>query len=171
MPPGVLERKPSREEQAVSEDESAAPHQPRPAPARPQYQTFGPDPSTFDDPTIYHIQEVNSSTSEEEKKAILGVKHYPPNSLYELTCGKPPDRNLENAKPAQQTAAATFAQFLEPFFREYKEEDLSFLNNRVCASEPRQVAGGLEANTCTGRSSRAHGTATSRHSWVQGGVG
>ena len=108
-----------------------AARQPRPAPARPQFQTFGPDPSAFDDPTIYHIRDPSNTPSEEDKKAILGVSQYPKSDLFDLTCGTAPDKNLENAKPAQQTSAHVFAQYLEPYFRRYTEEDANWLRERV----------------------------------------
>ena len=114
-----------------AEDGLPEQRQPKPAPARPQYQTFGPDPSTFDDPTIYHIRDPNATTTEEEKKEILGVARYPDTDLYEYTCGTAPDKNLENAKPAQQISAHVFATYLEPYFRKYAEEDVQWLKERV----------------------------------------
>ena len=65
------------ERRASDTDASETSHQPRPEPAVPAYQTFGPDPSTFDDPTIYHIRDWTDDDDEELKKEIFGVSHYP----------------------------------------------------------------------------------------------
>jgi len=113
-------------------DASETSHQPRPEPAVPAYQTFGPDPSTFDDPTIYHIRDWTDDDDEELKKEIFGVSHYPHSNLHKYTCGTPPDRNLENAKPQNQVTANQFATYLEAFTRPLIEEDLAFLEERVC---------------------------------------
>ena len=48
---------------------SEASHQPTPAPAIPQFQTFGPDPSTFPDPTVYEIREVTPGMADEERRS------------------------------------------------------------------------------------------------------
>lgn len=106
-------------------------HQPKPEPAIPQYQTFGTDPSTFDDPTVYHIRDINVPMTEEEKKEILGVSVYPHDDLHDLTVGQLPDRNLENAKPSSQVTAHQFQTYLEPYVRLYTEEDIAFLRERV----------------------------------------
>lgn len=74
---------------------------------------------------------MDSETTEEERKEILGVADYPHSDLHELTCGIAEDRDLTNAKPFQQTSAHVFAQYLEPYFRNYTEEDIQFLKERV----------------------------------------
>ncbi|KAF2200654.1 hypothetical protein GQ43DRAFT_441379 [Delitschia confertaspora ATCC 74209] len=109
---------------------SEASHQPAPAPAVPHYQTFGPDPSTFDDPTIYHIREVTPGMTEDEIKEIYCVADYPPSDLHELTPGTPPDKDFSNAKPATQVNATVFANYVEPFIRPLTEEDVAFLKER-----------------------------------------
>jgi transcriptional adapter 3 len=105
-------------------------HQPVAAPAVPQFQTFGPDPSTFDDPTIYHIREVTPGMSEEEIKEIYSVAEYPPSDLHDLTPGTPPDKDFSNAKPASQVNATVFANYVEPYIRPLTEEDVAFLKER-----------------------------------------
>ncbi|KAI9756559.1 MAG: Transcriptional regulator [Lichina confinis] len=112
-------------------ESSLSDRQPTPAPAVPQYQTFGPDPTKFPDPTIYHIREVTPGMSEEQKKDIYFVAQYPHDDLNELIPGSPPDRDLSNAKPPNQVAANTFATYLEPYFRPFNEEDLAFLREKV----------------------------------------
>jgi len=120
-------------------DASETSPQPRPEPAVPAYQTFGPDPSTFDDPTIYHIRDWTDDDDEELKKEIFGVSHYPHSNLHKYTCGTPPDRNLENAKPQNQVTANQFATYLEAFTRPLTEEDLAFLEERVRCIVPAQM--------------------------------
>ncbi|KAK8162350.1 histone acetyltransferases subunit 3-domain-containing protein [Phyllosticta citrichinensis] len=105
-------------------------HQPEKAPAVPAYQTFGPDPTKFDDPTIYHIREIADDTPERLKKEILGVATYPKSDLKDLTPGTPPDRDFSNPKPQTQVNANVFANYVEPYIRPLTEEDLSFLKER-----------------------------------------
>lgn len=106
------------------------PHQPAPVAAIPKMQTFGPDPSTFDDPTIYDIREVTPGMTEEEIKAIYCVAEYPHDDLHDKTPGTPPDKDFSNAKPATQVNASVFANYVEPYIRPLTEEDLAFLKER-----------------------------------------
>jgi transcriptional adapter 3 len=68
--------------------------------------------------------------TEEEKKAIYSVAHYPESDLHDHTCGTPPDRDFSNAKPAQQVNFTTFQNYAEPFIRPLTEEDRGFLLER-----------------------------------------
>lgn len=115
---------------APSPTNSDASHQPPPAPAIPQFQTFGPDPSKFDDPTIYHIRDVTPGMSEDEIKEIYCVAEYPHSDLKDLTPGTPPDKDFSNAKPASQVNATVFANYVEPYIRPLTEEDVAFLKER-----------------------------------------
>ncbi|KAI9839370.1 MAG: Transcriptional regulator [Thelocarpon superellum] len=115
---------------------SLSDHQPVPAPAVPHYQTFGPDPSTFDDPTRYDIREVQPGMTEEEIKDLYSVAMYPHDDLRHLIPGTPPDRDFSNAKPTNQVAATTFAAYIEPYFRPFTEEDVAFLRERGDRSQP-----------------------------------
>ncbi|KAI9817181.1 MAG: Transcriptional regulator [Pycnora praestabilis] len=114
----------------ASSESSDLSHQPPPAPAIPQYQTFGPDPSTFDDPTIYHIRDVKAGMGEDEIKEIYFVSSYPHDDLHDLIPGTPPDKDFSNAKPTNQVAANTFATYIEPYLRPLTEEDMAFLKER-----------------------------------------
>ncbi|PSN66613.1 hypothetical protein BS50DRAFT_600329 [Corynespora cassiicola Philippines] len=105
-------------------------HQPPPAPAVPQFQTFGPDPSKFDDPTIYHIREITPGMSEEEIKEIYCVAEYPHSDLKDRTPGTPPDKDFSSAKPQSQVNATVFANYVEPYIRPLTEEDVAFLKER-----------------------------------------
>lgn len=115
---------------APSPSGSELSHQPAPAPAVPQYQTFGPDPCRFDDPTIYHIREVTPGMTEGEKKDIYCVAEFPPTDLRDRIAGLPPDKDFSNAKPATQVNASVFANYVEPYIRPLTEEDVAFLKER-----------------------------------------
>ncbi|KAK3934059.1 histone acetyltransferase subunit 3-like protein [Diplogelasinospora grovesii] len=101
-----------------------------PPPARPQANTFGDDPSTFPDPTVYEIRPVKPGMSEEEIKEIYSVAAYPRSDLADLIAGDPPDKDFSNAKPSNQINFSTFNTYIEPYFRPFTEEDLAFLRER-----------------------------------------
>ncbi|KZF22047.1 hypothetical protein L228DRAFT_247660 [Xylona heveae TC161] len=130
------EKEEERESSPASSESSSDSHQPPPAPAVPQYQTFGPDPSTFDDPTIYHIRDVKPGMSEEEIKEIFSVAVYPKDDLHDLIPGTPPDRDFSNAKPANQVTANAFATYADPYLRPLTEEDMAFLKERGDRATP-----------------------------------
>jgi transcriptional adapter 3 len=115
---------------APSPTDTDASHQPPPAPSIPQFQTFGPDPSKFDDPTIYHIRDVTPGMSVEERREIYCVADYPETDLRDQTAGIPPDKDFSNAKPATQVNASVFANYVEPYIRRLTEEDMAFLKER-----------------------------------------
>ena len=107
-------------------------HQPPPAASLTQYQTFGPNPLTFDDPTIYEIREVTDDMTDEEKKEIYCVASFPHDDLKDLIAGTPPNKDFSNAvKPNNQVQYNTFTGYLDNFLRPLKEEDIGFLNERV----------------------------------------
>ncbi|TGO86876.1 hypothetical protein BPOR_0270g00100 [Botrytis porri] len=117
----------------AEEESSSDEHQPPPAPKIANYQTFGADPSTFPDPTVYEITKIKPGDprmSEEKKKKVYAVAAYPRNDLHDLIPGTPPDKDFSNAKPTNQVQANTFATYLEPYFRPFTEEDLAFLRER-----------------------------------------
>ena len=117
-------------------DASEASHQPPPAQTVAHYQSFGDDPTKFDDPTIYDIRDLTPDMSDEEKKAILCVADYPRDDLHDLTPGTPPDMDFSNAKPANQVAYTTFQAYVEPYVRPLMEEDVAFLKERVVRQKP-----------------------------------
>ncbi|KAF2664078.1 hypothetical protein BT63DRAFT_460379 [Microthyrium microscopicum] len=106
-------------------------HQPPPAAPIQQFQIFGDDPSQFPDSTIYEILPITEDTTEEEKKEIYAVRRYPQSDLHDLTAGTAPDKDFSNAKPSNQVAGATFANFVEPYLRPMTQEDLVFLMERM----------------------------------------
>ncbi|KAI9892691.1 MAG: Transcriptional regulator [Vezdaea aestivalis] len=114
-----------------SPTDSSTSHQPPPAAAITQYQVFGPDPSTFDDPTIYNIREVTPDMSEETIKQIYAVTRYPHDDLHDLIPGTPPDKDFSNGKPStNQVVQTTFSTAVEPYFRPFTEEDIAFLREK-----------------------------------------
>jgi len=121
----VDEKKEDDNDSDSSEDIGAPPKREMPA-----QQTFGDDPSTFPDPTIYEIREVKPGMSEEEKKEIYSVAVYPRSDLADLIAGDPPDKDFSTAKPSNQINFTTFSSYIEPYFRPFSEEDLGFLRER-----------------------------------------
>ncbi|KAL8783683.1 MAG: hypothetical protein Q9213_004477 [Squamulea squamosa] len=120
----------SRQKSRASSTSSVESHQPPPAPSIAQYQTFGPDPTTFDDPTIYHIRSVTDDMTYEEKAEIFSVAHFPETDLSPLIAGTIPDKDFSNAKPTNQVNANTFQAYIEPYLRPLTEEDMAFLKER-----------------------------------------
>lgn len=115
---------------APSPSASEPSHQPPPAPAVAHYETFGEDPTKFNDPTIYHIRDLTPDMTDEEKKEILCVARYPHDDLHDLTPGTPPDMDFSNAKPPNQINFSTFQAYVEPYIRPLTEEDVAFLKER-----------------------------------------
>lgn len=108
-----------------SEDEFAPP-----AREAPQFQTFGEDPSTFPDPTVYEILDAKPGMSTDELKALYSVAVFPRTDLADQIAGDPPDKDFSNAKPTNQISFTTFSSYVEPYFRPFSEEDLTFLRER-----------------------------------------
>ncbi|KAI4104901.1 MAG: hypothetical protein L6R37_003025 [Teloschistes peruensis] len=115
---------------------SVASHQPPPAASIAQYQTFGPDPTTFNDPTIYHIRPVTDEMTDEEKAEIYSVAKFPKNDVSHLIAGQPPDKDFSNTKPSNQVNANTFQAYIEPYLRPLTEEDMAFLKERGDRTRP-----------------------------------
>jgi transcriptional adapter 3 len=114
-----------------SDDDSSSDDDGRPPPQpRPQANTFGDDPSTFPDPTVYEILPVKPGMTEDEIKEIYSVATYPKSDLADLIAGDPPDKDFSNAKPTNQINFSTFSSYIEPYFRPFTEEDLAFLRER-----------------------------------------
>ena len=128
-------KKEENEEESSSEDEGAPPRR-----EAPQSQTFGDDPSTFPDPTIYEIRDIYPGISEQEKKEIFSVAVYPQSDLADMIAGDPPDKDFSNAKPSSQINFSTFSTYVEPFFRHFTEEDLAFLRERGDRVTPFEIA-------------------------------
>lgn len=113
------------DDEESSEDEGAPPKR-----ETPQFQTFGEDPSTYPDPTVYEIREVTPDMTPDQRREIYSVAVYPYTDLADQIAGDPPDKDFTVAKPTNQIAFTTFSTFIEPYFRTFNEEDLAFLRER-----------------------------------------
>ncbi|OAQ68382.1 histone acetyltransferase subunit 3-like protein [Pochonia chlamydosporia 170] len=113
------------DDESSSDDEGAPPKRQLPA-----AQTFGEDPSTFPDPTVYEILPVHEGMTDEEKKEIYSVAVYPKTDLSNLIPGEPPDNDFSSAKPSSQINFSTFSTYVDPYFRPFSEEELAFLRER-----------------------------------------
>ncbi|KAI1383838.1 histone acetyltransferases subunit 3-domain-containing protein [Hypoxylon trugodes] len=113
------------EEDSDSEDEGAPPRR-----EAPQYQTFGEDPSTFPDPTVYEIRPTSPGMPVDELKELYSVAVFPKSDLADMIAGDPPDKDFSSAKPSNQISFSTFSTYVEPYFRPFTEEDLAFLRER-----------------------------------------
>ncbi|KAJ5746612.1 hypothetical protein N7520_011794 [Penicillium odoratum] len=111
-------------------DSSDSSHQPEPQPAVPNVQVFGSNPLKYDDPTIYHIRDIVPGMSDDEKKEIYSVAHFPKSDLSHMLGGVPPDKDFSNAKPTNQVSANTFQAYIEPYVRPLMEEDIAWLRER-----------------------------------------
>ncbi|KAI6251510.1 Chromatin-remodeling complexes subunit NGG1 [Erysiphe necator] len=120
------------ENQGEKEDEdyNSEEHQTSPALVVPHHQTFGDDPSTFPDPTVYEIPEVKEGMTREQLKEVYSVAYFPKTDLEDLIPGSPPDKDFSNAKPTNQVQANTFATYIEPYFRPFDDQDIAFLRER-----------------------------------------
>ncbi|QKX53417.1 uncharacterized protein TRUGW13939_00496 [Talaromyces rugulosus] len=119
-----------------SSEDSDDSRQPEPAQLVPQFQVFGPNPLKFDDPTVYHIRDVTSETTDDEKREIFSVAHFPPSDLSHMMAGVAPDKDFSNAKPTSQVNANTFLTWVEPFVRPLTEEDIAFLKEKGDRTTP-----------------------------------
>ncbi|KAJ5157091.1 uncharacterized protein N7482_008191 [Penicillium canariense] len=111
-------------------------HQPEPQPAIPQIQVFGDNPLKFDDPTVYHIRDVQPEMGDDEKKEIYSVARFPKSDLAHMMAGVPPDKDFSNAKPSNQVSANTFQAYIEPYVRPLTEEDIAWLKERGDRATP-----------------------------------
>ncbi|KAI1870983.1 hypothetical protein JX265_006023 [Neoarthrinium moseri] len=130
--PGAMEvdEKPKTDEKEEDEEESSEDEGAPPRREAPQFQTFGEDPSTFPDPTVYEIREVTPDMTPDERREIYSVAVYPYTDLADQIAGDPPDKDYTSAKPSNQIAFNTFSTYVEPYFRPFNEEDLAFLRER-----------------------------------------
>lgn len=122
----------SSSDSSSSDEDDGRP--PRPAP--PASQTFGEDPSTFPDPTVYEIREITPDMTDEEVKRIYSVASFPHSDLHDVIAGDPPDKDFSSAKPSNQISASTFQTYVDPYFRPFTEEDLAFLRERGDRATP-----------------------------------
>jgi transcriptional adapter 3 len=82
-------------------------------------------------------------TGEEYLKKKYGVASYPTTTLKDMLPGEIPDQDFSKAKPPNQVQFTSFAQYIEPFFRSYTEEDISFLNQKAVGGDTAYTRPGL----------------------------
>ncbi|KAH8166286.1 hypothetical protein CIB48_g1961 [Xylaria polymorpha] len=66
----------------------------------------------------------------QELRELYSVAVFPKTDLAEQIAGDPPDKDFSNAKPTNQISFSTFSTYVEPYFRPFAEEDLTFLRER-----------------------------------------
>lgn len=71
-------------------------------------------------------------TSDAEIKRRLGVSQYPTTDLSKDLPGIPPTDDFSKAKAQNQVSHDTFIKTIEPYFRSFTEDDLTFLRQHVC---------------------------------------
>lgn len=71
-------------------------------------------------------------TPASEIKRRLGVSQFPTTDLLKDLPGVPPTEDFSKAKAQNQVSHDTFIKTIEPYFRPFTEDDLTFLRQRVC---------------------------------------
>ena len=71
-------------------------------------------------------------TPASEVKRRLGVSQFPTNDLLKDLPGIPPTEDFSKAKAQNQVSYDTFIKTIEPYFRPFTEDDLTFLRQQVC---------------------------------------
>lgn len=71
-------------------------------------------------------------TPDSEIKLRLGVARYPTSDLSKTLPGIPPTDDFSKAKAQNQVSHDTFIKTIEPYFRPFTEDDLTFLRQQVC---------------------------------------
>ena len=82
---------------------------------------------------------------EEYLKKKYGVASYPTDDLKSQLPGEIPDMDFTKAKPPNQVQFSTFSSYIEPYFRQYTEEDLAFLQQKFIAG-PAAATGSTAQN-------------------------
>jgi hypothetical protein len=69
--------------------------------------------------------------SPDDLKRLLGVSTYPVTDLSKDLPGIPPTEDFSKVKGQNQVSHDTFLKTIEPYFRPFSEDDLTFLRQRV----------------------------------------
>jgi hypothetical protein len=72
------------------------------------------------------------NTPDSEIKRRLGVSQYPTTDLSKDLPGIPPTDDFSKVKAQNQVSHDTFIKTIEPYFRPFTEDDLTFLRQQVC---------------------------------------
>lgn len=117
-------------------DESSQSQQLEAEPPIAQFHVFGDNPLMFDDPTVYRITKITSDMTDEEKKSIFSVSHFPSDPLRYAVTGDLPNKDFSNSKPPNQVNFNTFLSYIEPYVRNLEEKDIPFLAEKVRYMRP-----------------------------------
>lgn len=82
---------------------------------------------------------------EEYLKKKYAVASYPKNDLKDQLPGEIPDMDFTKAKPPNQVQFSTFSTYIEPYFRQFTEEDLAFLQQKFITAPTAPTAGNASA--------------------------
>lgn len=72
-----------------------------------------------------------SETEREYMKKRLAVADYPESDLKDYLAGEIPTKDLSVNRPTSQVPFTSFENYVEPFFRNFTEEDVSFLRQKA----------------------------------------
>ncbi|GMF12994.1 unnamed protein product [Ambrosiozyma monospora] len=96
------------------------------------------------DPAVEALHLFNDEKAKKEapnvheyNKKKFAVAEYPPSDLKDLLPGEIPLTDFSGNKPSNQIAFTSFQTYVDPFFRNYNDEDLRFLKTKK--SEPSHV--------------------------------
>lgn len=81
--------------------------------------------------------EENRKTAKDEieyKKRKYAVSEFPKSDLKDMLPGEIPTTDFSGPKPTQQVAWNSFTAYIEPFFRNFTEEDVKWLKQKCVAS-------------------------------------
>ena len=108
-----------------------------PPPAQPAYEpidlaTVPPPVRPILDRTYLAAEDLDfEHTPDGQIKRLLGVSTYPVNDLSKDLPGIPPTDDFSKAKAQNQVSHDTFMKTIEPYFRPFTEDDLTFLRQQV----------------------------------------
>ena len=140
---GVLANSNSAQKKQASKRPSPAPPIPLqviPRPAHPIYKPIDlahlpPPPRPILDRTYLAAENLDfEHTSPEDIERLLGVSQYPTTDLSKDLPGIPPTDDFSKVKVQNQTSYDTWLKSIEPYFRPFTEDDLTFLRQQVCQS-------------------------------------
>jgi transcriptional adapter 3 len=111
-----------------------------PPPTQPTYQpidlaTVPPPVKPIIDRDYVAAENLNfDRTPDVQIKRRLSVSAYPTNDLTKELPGVPPTEDFSKAKAQNQVSHETFIKTIEPYFRPFTEDDLTFLRQQVHSS-------------------------------------
>ena len=114
-----------------------------PPPAQPTYQpidlaSISPPHKPFLDRDYVAAENLDlEQLPPAEIKQRLGVSQYPTTDLLKELPGIPPTDDFSKAKAQNQVSHDTFIKTIEPYFRPFTEDDLTFLRQQVRLEEAR----------------------------------